>query len=623
MDDQSNIAATGDNTSIWDSLIFAHPVCVNWKSEAEGSIYHLASILFIIGYMGGSGFFGLLYIYFLLGLGFLCSSVWSWLDVCAADIFSWNFILFVVCFVQFIYVTYQLRSVAFDQEFQELYSALFQPLGISLTVFRKIVLCCDEEVITLEKEHCYAMQGKTPIDKLSLLLSGRIRVTVDGEFLHYIFPLHFLDSPEWDSLRPTEEGIFQVTLTAETDCRYITWRRKKLYLLFAKHRFIARLFSNLIGNDIAEKLYALNDRCTMGRGLGCITMDAISVTGMPLSSLPDLRNATTMPLNETACEHWREIHHLVFHMANICFAVGLVIPTTYHLHMIVLRALLTIGCAFFIIWATLFRCALDVMIWNIAFLVVNLLHFLYLLYKRRPIKIDKELSSLYKRMFEPLHVPPELFQRLTGQFCNIQTLKTGQAYASEDKTSVDDRLSILLKGKMKVSYRGHFLHNIYPCAFIDSPEYRSTQMNRGEKFQVSITADDNCKFLCWSRERLAYFLESESFLFEIFKHLIGKDITNKLYSLNDPTLNDKASQKIDRQPSLCSQLSVMQMRNSMASSSDGEEGLQHFLRGTSSVSSLRQPSPHLRTSPKMKPIEESVEDDVFEFPPAVPSKSHQ
>jgi len=50
-------------------------------------------------------------------------------------------------------------------------------------------------------------------------------------------------------------------------------------------------------------------------------------------------------------------------------------------------------------------------------------------------------------MFEPLHVPPELFQRLTGQFCNIQSLKTGQAYAAEDKTSVDDRLSVLLKGK--------------------------------------------------------------------------------------------------------------------------------------------------------------------------------
>lgn len=63
------------------------------------------------------------------------------------------------------------------------------------------------------------------------------------------------------------------------------------------------------------------------------------------------------------------------------------------------------------------------------------------------IKIDRELRSLYKRMFEPLRVREALFQRLTGQFCTIQTLKKGQVYAAEDKTSVDERLSILLKGK--------------------------------------------------------------------------------------------------------------------------------------------------------------------------------
>lgn len=46
----------------------------------------------------------------------------------------------------------------------------------------------------------------------------------------------------------------------------MAWRRKKLYLLFAKHRFISRLFSILIGSDIAEKLYALNDRVHVGQG---------------------------------------------------------------------------------------------------------------------------------------------------------------------------------------------------------------------------------------------------------------------------------------------------------------------------------------------------------------------
>ncbi|XP_056289591.1 blood vessel epicardial substance isoform X1 [Pseudoliparis swirei] len=324
-------------------------------------------------------------------------------------------------------------------------------------------------------------------------------------------------------------------------------------------------------------------------------------------------------LNATSCEEWEQTHHLLFHLASLSLLLGLGIPTTLGLHMILLRLLLMTGCGLFIVWATLYRCNLDVMVWNVVFLVINFMHLFFLLYKRRPIKIDRELRSVYKRMFEPLHVREALFQRLTGQFCTIQTLKKGQVYAAEDKTSVDERLSILLKGKMKVSYRSHFLHNIYTNSFIDSPEFRSTEMHRGEKFQVTIMAEENCKFLCWSRERLTYFLESDTFLNEVFRYLIGKDITNKLYSLNDPTLSDKAVKKMDRQPSLCSQLSMMQMRNSMASSSDTDDVLNQILRGGSAGSSL-QKSPDTKNSSKMKPIEEGMEDDVFE---ESSSKSHR
>lgn len=59
-------------------------------------------------------------------------------------------------------------------------------------------------------------------------------MTVDGEFLHYIFPLQFLDSPEWDSLRPTEEGIFQVKVkgllgffNTTENCSSTNWFRNK------------------------------------------------------------------------------------------------------------------------------------------------------------------------------------------------------------------------------------------------------------------------------------------------------------------------------------------------------------------------------------------------------------
>ncbi|XP_053183151.1 blood vessel epicardial substance [Scomber japonicus] len=343
-----------------------------------------------------------------------------------------------------------------------------------------------------------------------------------------------------------------------------------------------------------------------------------STPGLPpllLTTLPPFPSATpglpSVEPNATSCEEWEQTQHLLFHLGNLSLLLGLVIPTTMNLHMILLRSLLMTGCGLFIAWAALYRCNLDVMVWNVVFLVVNFMHLFYLLYKRRPIKIDRELRSVYKRMFEPLHVQEALFQRLTGQFCTIQTLKKGQAYAAEDKTSVDERLSILLKGKMKVSYRGHFLHNIYTNAFIDSPEFRSTSMHRGEKFQVTIVAEENCKFMCWSRERLTYFLESDTFLNEVFRYLIGKDITNKLYSLNDPSLSDKAVKKMDREPSMCSQLSMTQMRNSMASTSDTDDVINQILRG-GSASSSSQKSPGTKTSTKMKPIEEGMEDDVFE-----------
>lgn len=237
-----------------------HPLCEEWRDGSEGSVFHLANIFLFLGFMGGSGFYGLFYLFTFLTLGFFCTTLWAWTDACTTDAFLWSFCLFAVCLGQVLHVAYRLRSVTFHRDFQEIYNCMFKKLGVSLTHFGKIVACCDGDVHAIEKDHCFAIEGKTSIDKLSVLLSGRVRVTVNGEFLHYIHPFQFLDSPEWDSLRPSEEGVFQVTLHADNRCRYVAWRRKKLYLLFAKHRYIAKIFALIVRNDIAEKLYSLNDK---------------------------------------------------------------------------------------------------------------------------------------------------------------------------------------------------------------------------------------------------------------------------------------------------------------------------------------------------------------------------
>ncbi|XP_068189026.1 popeye domain-containing protein 3 [Antennarius striatus] len=236
-----------------------YPLCEEWRDGSEGSVMHLSNIFLFFGFMGGSGLYGVLYLFTFLTLGFLCSIFWSWSDPCTTDSLLWSWALFLVCLGQVVYVAYRLRRVSFEKDFQELYNCMFKKLGVSLIHFGKIVACCDGDIHSIDKDHCFAMEGRTAIDKLSVLVSGRIRVTVNGEFLHYIYPFQFLDSPEWDSLRPSEEGVFQVTLQADNSCRYVAWRRKKLYLLFAKHRYIAKIFALLVRNDIAEKLFSLNN----------------------------------------------------------------------------------------------------------------------------------------------------------------------------------------------------------------------------------------------------------------------------------------------------------------------------------------------------------------------------
>lgn len=56
-------------------------------------------------------------------------------------------------------------------------------------------------------------------------------------------------------------------MTAEEDCRYISWRRRRLYMLISKERYIARLFSIMLGYDIAEKLYNLNNKLFIKSGM--------------------------------------------------------------------------------------------------------------------------------------------------------------------------------------------------------------------------------------------------------------------------------------------------------------------------------------------------------------------
>ncbi|XP_052013884.1 popeye domain-containing protein 2 isoform X2 [Apodemus sylvaticus] len=255
------------NGSTVAQLLWHRPVCSSWRQDVEGAVYHLANCFLLMGFMAGSGVYGCFYLFGILGPGFLCCVLWGWFDACGLDVVLWNALLSVACLLQLAQLVYQVRVNTLPQEFTLLYRTLCLPLQVPMQVYKEIVHCCHEQVLTLATEQTYAVEGETAINRLSLLLSGRVRVSQDGQFLHYIFPYQFMDSPEWESLHPSEEGTFQVTLTAETECSYISWPRKNLHLLLNRERYISRLFSALLGYDISEKLYTLNDKLFAKFGL--------------------------------------------------------------------------------------------------------------------------------------------------------------------------------------------------------------------------------------------------------------------------------------------------------------------------------------------------------------------
>ncbi|XP_018559846.1 popeye domain-containing 2 isoform X1 [Lates calcarifer] len=256
-----------DNSTLLDNLVFA-PLCDGWSNNTEGAIYHLGNTILFLGYMGGSGAYGCLFIFGFLTPAFLCLTVWGWITMCGLDVFTWNLLLLLVCFAQICHLLFRLHQEGIrSEELTSLYQAVYLPLGVPVQVFKEIASAFENKVVELKAGETYAVEGKTPIDQLSFLLSGRISVSLEGQFLHYIHRHQFLDSPEWESIRPNEEGRFQVTLTAEEDSHYISWRRRRLYMLISKERYIARLFSVMLGYDIAEKLYNLNNKLYIKSGV--------------------------------------------------------------------------------------------------------------------------------------------------------------------------------------------------------------------------------------------------------------------------------------------------------------------------------------------------------------------
>ncbi|KAF3428411.1 hypothetical protein E2986_07018 [Frieseomelitta varia] len=254
-----------DQTSLFLDHVTGNTALCLWQ-QPQHILFQLANFCFALSYSAPSSRKGILFMHSVLIIGFMLLSGWAWHVICAPDIFSWNFSFLVLNIGQLVYIVYQMRPVRFDPELEEAYHTLFYPFKVSRLQFKRLVSPEFASIMSLHAGEAYAMQNLTRTDRLALLLSGKVNVLSDSNFLHPILPCEFLDSPEFESSRASVDDKFKVSIVAASSCRYLYWQRSALEYLLVKEAYLATVLTTLVARDIATKLYAMNNKIVTDKG---------------------------------------------------------------------------------------------------------------------------------------------------------------------------------------------------------------------------------------------------------------------------------------------------------------------------------------------------------------------
>lgn len=63
----------------------------------------------------------------------------------------------------------------------------------------------------------------------------------------------FLDSPEWEANHEQSDDVFQVTITAEEDCMFLSWPRMRLERVLRHRPMLKTVLDCIIGEYRSEK----------------------------------------------------------------------------------------------------------------------------------------------------------------------------------------------------------------------------------------------------------------------------------------------------------------------------------------------------------------------------------
>lgn len=146
---------------------------------------------------------------------------------------------------------FNLHLFRFPHEIEMAYRNLFRPLGVSRVDFQRLY-SYTRGIQIIKPKDIYAMEDQTVVDRLSLLLTGRVSVVRAGITRHIVDCYQFLESPEWFGMNSSEK--YQVSIVALEESQLLVWNRDKLKLSISSDRYLQIILDHILGRDIVKKL---------------------------------------------------------------------------------------------------------------------------------------------------------------------------------------------------------------------------------------------------------------------------------------------------------------------------------------------------------------------------------
>lgn len=106
------------------------------------------------------------------------------------------------------------------------------------------------------------------------------------------------------------------------------------------------------------------------------------------------------------CEHWNDLNHIYFQIANIFFFLSYLAPNGVY-GMLYLRSSLMVGCIFFALWSWAVKCYLDALVWNLTFVFINFVYICSSLFYMSPYKFQKEIEEVSVCAIQQMYATPK------------------------------------------------------------------------------------------------------------------------------------------------------------------------------------------------------------------------